>query len=145
MAVRLPLLTLALFGILHPLQVAGYYCDSDKCGDDEYCCGYNICCKSYKVWELWYFWFGFGIILILLFFFGCFWKYRQNRNYLIIRTDIPYTTIHSHGAMNATLPDSCKPGYPKDGQYYNVQVPHQFSSTKAQHLQYPKANDYFQR
>ncbi|CAI9736370.1 Hypothetical predicted protein [Octopus vulgaris] len=142
MAVRLPLLTLALFGILHPLQVAGYYCDSDKCGDDEYCCGYNICCKSYKVWELW---FGFGIILILLFFFGCFWKYRQNRNYLIIRTDIPYTTIHSHGAMNATLPDSCKPGYPKDGQYYNVQVPHQFSSTKAQHLQYPKANDYFQR
>ncbi|XP_025095443.1 vesicular, overexpressed in cancer, prosurvival protein 1-like [Pomacea canaliculata] len=46
--------------------VQGYYCDSDKCSDEEYCCGYNLCCKSYKVWDLWYFWCGLLFFVFLL-------------------------------------------------------------------------------
>lgn len=154
MAARVFLLTFLLVVILHHSQVAGYYCDSDRCGDDEYCCGYNICCKSYKVWELWYFWFGIAIILILLIIFGCFWKYQQNNNYLTISSEIPYTAL-PHGSVNPAAADSFKSVYPPDGNggyYTRLMSPSQqlaFNNPGNQiHpvVQHSKAADsYFQR
>ncbi|CAG2193148.1 unnamed protein product [Mytilus edulis] len=44
--------------------VEGYYCDSERCLENEYCCGDNICCVSYTVWELWYFCLGTVALLV---------------------------------------------------------------------------------
>ncbi|XP_067933907.1 uncharacterized protein [Watersipora subatra] len=65
--------------------VYAYYCDNDKCDFDEYCCGHNICCTSYNVWQMWYFWLGLVIFLILL--AGCFsfWRYRYQQA-LVVQT-----------------------------------------------------------
>ncbi|XP_046349800.1 vesicular, overexpressed in cancer, prosurvival protein 1-like [Haliotis rufescens] len=58
-------------------KIAAYYCDSDRCSEDEYCCGDNLCCTSYKVWGLWYFWFGLVFFLILLSMCTCLWRFRH--------------------------------------------------------------------
>ncbi|KAF6020111.1 hypothetical protein EB796_021553 [Bugula neritina] len=65
--------------LLQTHSVYGYYCDNDRCDFDEYCCGHNICCTSYNVWQMWYFWLGLVIFLILL--AGCFsfWRYRYQQ------------------------------------------------------------------
>ncbi|KAL8618026.1 hypothetical protein ACOMHN_021746 [Nucella lapillus] len=65
--------------------VTAYYCDSDKCSDDEYCCGYNLCCKSYKVWDLWYFWCGLLFFLFLLSMCGYIWRLRSRNSLLMGR------------------------------------------------------------
>ncbi|KAH3716855.1 uncharacterized protein LOC127854981 [Dreissena polymorpha] len=75
-----------LFGFLD--YVAAYYCDNDKCLEDQFCCGENICCVSYKVWELWYFWCGILFCLLLLSLCGCFWQQRQ-RAYWMFHTANP--------------------------------------------------------
>jgi len=67
----------------HKHLVFGYYCDNDRCDFDEYCCGHNICCTSYNVWQMWYFWLGLVIFLILL--AGCFsfWRYRYQQSLVV--------------------------------------------------------------
>ncbi|KAL4222687.1 hypothetical protein ACF0H5_018728 [Mactra antiquata] len=72
--------------------VSGYYCDNDKCLEDEFCCGENICCVSYKVWELWYFWCGILFCLFLLSLCGCFWRERQ-RAYWMFHSPTPYRPL----------------------------------------------------
>ncbi|XP_074659422.1 uncharacterized protein LOC141912103 [Tubulanus polymorphus] len=62
--------------VLGANSVYGYYCDSGRCGEEEYCCGDNKCCTSYMVWQNWYFWFGLVFFLILLSACASFWKYR---------------------------------------------------------------------
>ncbi|XP_061186079.1 uncharacterized protein LOC133194119 [Saccostrea echinata] len=63
-------------------QVDAYYCDSGKCENNEYCCGENICCVSYTVWELWYFWFGLVFFMILL--TSCIYMWRSGYRERII-------------------------------------------------------------
>ncbi|ESO97153.1 hypothetical protein LOTGIDRAFT_174586 [Lottia gigantea] len=77
-------------------QVSCYYCEGDKCSDDEYCCGYNTCCSSYKVWELWYFWFGLCFFLILLSMCSCLWRYRPSKGVVIISTSGGYNYSPLH-------------------------------------------------
>ncbi|KAK3093297.1 hypothetical protein FSP39_013800 [Pinctada imbricata] len=58
----------------HLKLVEGYYCNSDECAENEYCCGDGICCVSYTVWELWYFWLGIVVFLVMLSTCLCLWK-----------------------------------------------------------------------
>ncbi|XP_033761420.1 uncharacterized protein LOC117343192 [Pecten maximus] len=64
-------------------SVSAYYCNNDRCKETEYCCGNNICCASYTVWQLWYFWFGIVLFLVMLFMCICLWKYRYRDRRLI--------------------------------------------------------------
>lgn len=72
--------------------VQGYYCDNDKCLEEEFCCGENICCVSYKVWELWYFWCGIIFFMFLLSMCACFWRQRS-RAYWVFRTPGPFNPL----------------------------------------------------
>lgn len=72
--------------------VQSYYCDNDKCLEEEFCCGENICCVSYKVWELWYFWCGILFFMFLLSMCACFWRQR-NRAYWVFRAPGPYNPL----------------------------------------------------
>ncbi|XP_060605378.1 WW domain binding protein VOPP1-like [Ruditapes philippinarum] len=74
-------------------SVRGYYCDNDKCLEEEFCCGENICCVSYKVWELWYFWCGILFCLFLLSMCACFWRQRQ-RAYWVFHSPTPYRPLN---------------------------------------------------
>nr|CAH7739668.1 unnamed protein product [Callosobruchus chinensis] len=40
------------------------YCEFGTCGDDQYCCGENKCCK--KTVEVWYYWAGILLIVIII-------------------------------------------------------------------------------
>ncbi|KAK3588139.1 hypothetical protein CHS0354_012197 [Potamilus streckersoni] len=82
--------------------VFGYYCDSDRCLEDEYCCGENICCVSYKVWELWYFWFGIFLFIVMLSFCICFWRQRSRAYYILFRTPAPYSPLATEGERGYT-------------------------------------------
>ncbi|XP_041365612.1 WW domain-binding protein 1-like isoform X2 [Gigantopelta aegis] len=88
-------------------QVLAYYCDSKRCNEDEYCCGDNLCCTSYKVWELWYFWFGLVFFLMLLSTCTCLWRFRQNQG-LIFISGFNYSPLRSESpprSCSASEPD----------------------------------------
>lgn len=72
-------------------QVVGYYCDSDKCDAEQYCCGVNICCTSYAVWQLWYFWCGIVFFVILLSACAGCCRYRYYHTIVIHPGTHPYT------------------------------------------------------
>ncbi|KAK7494938.1 hypothetical protein BaRGS_00013817 [Batillaria attramentaria] len=93
--------SVAAFTVLCLKLVEGYYCDSDKCSDDEYCCGYNLCCKSYKVWDLWYFWCGLLFFMFLLSMCGCLWRLRS-RNPVFI-SGYNYTPLNQESAFVHTV------------------------------------------
>ncbi|KAL5006483.1 hypothetical protein ScPMuIL_015289 [Solemya velum] len=78
--------------------VQANYCDSDRCHEDEYCCGNNICCVSYKVWELWYFWFGLVFFMFLLSICACFWQYRRHPVAIQIGNSFPYSPLSTYPA-----------------------------------------------
>ncbi|XP_076472393.1 uncharacterized protein LOC143301859 [Babylonia areolata] len=96
--------------------VAGYYCDSDKCSDDEYCCGYNLCCKSYKVWDMWYFWCGLLFFLFLLSMCTCIWRLRSRSSLIIgrytyTRLQRDSTFIHSCPAASSAMMSHGPPSF----------------------------------
>ncbi|CAL1526737.1 unnamed protein product [Lymnaea stagnalis] len=73
--------------------VCSYYCDNDKCTEEEYCCGENTCCPSYKVWDLWYFWCGVLFFMFLLSLCACLWRNRFLSNGTIIISGYSYTPL----------------------------------------------------
>ncbi|XP_052801983.1 uncharacterized protein LOC128232458 [Mya arenaria] len=86
----------AVIGVFFSLcdSVLCYYCDNDKCLEDQFCCGENICCVSYKVWELWYFWLGILFCVFLLSLCGCFWRERQRAYWFHSPTQHPYRQLN---------------------------------------------------
>lgn len=79
----------------HIRQVRGYYCKSDQCDFDEYCCGHNICCTSYNVWQMWYFWLGLVLFLLLLAACFGFWRYRYQQALTFTSVNNPYSRVES--------------------------------------------------
>ncbi|XP_064613675.1 WW domain binding protein VOPP1-like [Liolophura sinensis] len=85
-------LLLTFFGLsLKIQQVNAYYCDNNRCSEDEYCCGINVCCASYRVLGLWYFWFGLVFFIFLLSSCAGFWRYRYRQHPVIIT--LPYSPL----------------------------------------------------
>ncbi|XP_059148744.1 uncharacterized protein LOC131935981 [Physella acuta] len=78
-----------------------YYCDNDKCTEEEYCCGDNTCCPSYKVWDLWYFWCGVLFFMFLLSLCACLWRYRLLSNGTIIISGYSYSPLQEVDSMAA--------------------------------------------
>ncbi|KAI8789734.1 uncharacterized protein LOC106058541 [Biomphalaria glabrata] len=74
-------------------SVYSYYCDNDKCTEEEYCCGDNMCCPSYKVWDLWYFWCGVLFFMFLLSLCACLWRNRFLTNGPVIISSYSYTPL----------------------------------------------------
>ncbi|KAK6165856.1 hypothetical protein SNE40_022685 [Patella caerulea] len=97
---------IVIFSALLLKQVTAYYCEGDKCSDDEYCCGLNTCCTSYKVWELWYFWFGLCFFLVLLSMCSCLWRYRPRGVVIISSTGggYNYSPLHNDPVSINTSP-----------------------------------------
>ncbi|CAG5122285.1 unnamed protein product [Candidula unifasciata] len=89
----------AILCLLSVNTVSAYYCDNDKCTEEEYCCGDNMCCPSYKVWDLWYFWCGVLFFLFLLSICACLWRYRILSTSGAIVNDYSYTTLKEDGAV----------------------------------------------
>ncbi|XP_064648215.1 WW domain-binding protein 1-like [Lineus longissimus] len=117
MAVRGEILTLS-WSIIFTFtisRVSGYYCDSGRCGDDEYCCGLNICCTSYMVWQNWYFWCGLVFFLIMLSACASFWRYR----YMYYRTAL---IVHAGPSYRQLNDESDDPVHhmPPDGNNHGM-------------------------
>ncbi|XP_005101933.1 uncharacterized protein LOC101846973 [Aplysia californica] len=90
---------------LNVKSVEAYYCDNDRCTEEEYCCGDNVCCPSYKVLDLWYLWCGILFFMFLLSLCTCLWRYRfLSRGAVIIR-GYTYTPLQEMDAVD-TRPDA---------------------------------------
>uniref|UniRef100_A0A0B6YNS0 Vesicular, overexpressed in cancer, prosurvival protein 1 n=1 Tax=Arion vulgaris TaxID=1028688 RepID=A0A0B6YNS0_9EUPU len=99
--------------ILSIHTVSAYYCDNDRCTEEEYCCGDNTCCPSYKVWDLWYFWCGVLFFLFLLSMCACLWRHRRLSNGGIIDNGYSYTALRK--VSGAGSPQ----GLPTPNRYYH--------------------------
>ncbi|KAK2149146.1 hypothetical protein LSH36_464g00000 [Paralvinella palmiformis] len=80
---------ITLFAVLLIQGAFGYYCDSDRCNKEEYCCGENICCTNNAVWQMWYFWCGIALFVILLMVCAGLCRYKFHSSKIIILRDKP--------------------------------------------------------
>ncbi|KAH9503221.1 hypothetical protein Btru_068498 [Bulinus truncatus] len=92
-------------------SVHSYYCDNDKCTEEEYCCGDNMCCPSYKVWDLWYFWCGVLFFMFLLSLCACLWRNRFLSSGHVIIHSYSYTPLQEVDTI------SSKGRYPSNQLY----------------------------
>ncbi|XP_052096136.1 vesicular, overexpressed in cancer, prosurvival protein 1-like [Mytilus californianus] len=102
--------------------VEGYYCDSERCLENEYCCGDNICCVSYTVWELWYFWCGIIFFLVLLSMCICLWKTRYRDSRIFIGTSQPIYSPLSNKQPSLAHGERYRDDY-TEGEYYRTPPP----------------------
>ncbi|CAG0918080.1 unnamed protein product [Notodromas monacha] len=64
------------------VPVEPYYCEFGQCGNDEYCCGKNLCCTY--VYRMWYPWIGVMFVLLLLLACAGLFRYCFTQTSLII-------------------------------------------------------------